>query len=406
MTPPGIDLVNPDSFVERMPHHWFAELRKNDPVYWHDDPESGVGFWVITKYDDLEYISKHPLKFSSEAKSSLFPEHNEETLKGLRMMMLNQDPPKHREFRSIVSHAFTNKVIEDLSHDIDRRAKTIVGAVAPRGECEFVEDIACKLPHQVICDMMGVGNEQDQRRACELTNVMVGADIRSRSDAQEGLNATLEIYAMGMALAETFRNAPADQNITCRLLNAVVDGKRLTEDEFCRFFFLLLVAGNETARNVTSNGWRVLMEHPEQLQACIEDPSLIPQAVEEILRFEPAVIQFRRTAMENMELRGKQIKKGDKVVIYYASANRDEEKFSDPDRFDIYRDNKDHLTFGIGAHYCLGAHLARLELRSIFREMISRLGNPKLAGPVRRLRSNFINGVKEMRIAFDPETPS
>ena len=147
-------------------------------------------------------------------------------------------------------------------------------------------------------------------------------------------------------------------------------------------------------------------QHPEQLQACIEDPSLIPQAVEEILRYEPAVIQFRRTAMENMELRGKQIKKGDKVVMYYASANRDEEKFADPDRFDIYRDNKDHLAFGIGAHYCLGAHLARLELRSIFREMIARLENPKLAGPVRRLRSNFINGVKEMRISFDPEIPS
>jgi cytochrome P450 len=252
--------------------------------------------------------------------------------------------------------------------------------------------------------MMGVDNEQDEKRIFELTNIMIGADDPDmQTSSEEGTNAAIEIYTMGMALAERYRNDARDKNLTTRLLHTEVEGEHLTEDEFCRFFLLLLVAGNETTRTVTSNGMRLLMEHPDQLQMLVDDPSLIPQAIEECLRFAPAVIQFRRTAMEDIELRGQQIKKGDKVVMYYASANRDEDIFPDSDKFDILRKNNDHRAFGIGEHFCLGAHLARLELNAIFHEIITRLHKPRFAGPVKRLRSNFINGVKEMRIEFEPE---
>lgn len=400
---PHIDLVNPDSFKDSVPNHWFKELRSEQPVYWHEDPSSGVGFWVITRYADLEYISKHPELFSSWQKSCLFPEHTPEELEGLRIMMLNMDPPQHIAYRRIVNKAFQPKVVEARLKNLKEVAQSILDKVAPRGECDFVNEVAAPLPLQVICDLMGVA-PQDQKMIFDNTNTMVFADDPDmQTTPEEGMIAAAEIYAYGMKLLEEHKKNPTD-SLTGWLVDGKVDGESLTEGEFCSFFLLLLVAGNETTRTVTVNGMKLLLEHPEQLQMLVDNPALIPNAIEEMLRFEPAVIQFRRTAMQDVVISGQQIRKGDKVVMYYPSANRDEAVFTDPDRFDITRKNAgSHHAFGIGEHYCLGSHLARLELNVIFNEVLPRLRNPKFKSAPKRLRSNFINGVKEMLITFDPE---
>jgi len=398
---PHIDLVNPDNYKNGVPNHWLAELRHNEPVYWHEDPSSGVGFWVVTRYDDLEFVSKNPLLFSSWERSCLFNEPTEEALAGLRLMMLNMDPPQHLQYRRVVNKAFIPKVVEAQLTHIHELAKSIVDGVAKKGRCEFVSEVAAELPLQVICELMGVALE-DRHMIYHNTNIMIGADDPDMSTTpEEGQMAAIEIYAYGMKLLEQHQANPGN-TLTGMLIDGTVDGESLTEDEFCSFFLLLLVAGNETTRTVTTNGMRLLIQHPDQLQKLVENPKLIPNAVEEMLRFDPAVIQFRRTAMQDVELGGQLIKKGDKVVIYYHSANRDEALFSDPDKFNVMRENaKEHRAFGIGEHYCLGAHLARLELNVMFNEIVPKLRNPRIVGEVDRLRSNFINGTKSMFVEFD-----
>ena len=400
--PRHIDLVDPDIYQQAVPNHFLKELRQNAPLSWYQDDTTGVGFWVVTRHEDLDYISKHPLLFSSAEKTCLMREMTEDQVMMQRLMMINMDPPDHLKNRRIVNKAFIPKVIEDKLKNIKHIAKDIVDKVAARGECEFVTEIAADLPLIVICELMGVA-EQDRQMIFDCTNTMVFADDPDMSTSEEdGQLAAAQIYAYGMKLLEEHHNSPTD-SLTGILVDSV-DGDGLTEDEFCSFFLILLVAGNETTRTVTVNGMRLLMEHPEQLQMLVDDLSLLPNAVEEMLRHQPAVIQFRRTAMQDVEVSGQLIKKGDKVILFYPSANRDEALFESGDDFDITRSNADqHRSFGIGEHFCLGSHLARLELKVIFEEVISRLRNPKFNGPVKRLRSNFINGIKEMPIKFDPE---
>ena len=400
--PHHIDLVDPDIYQQAVPNHFLKELRENAPLSWYEDDTTGVGFWAVTKYQDLEYISKHPLQFSSAEKTCLMREMDEDSVAMQRLIMINMDPPGHLENRRIVNKAFIPKVIEDKLQNIEQIAKDIVDKVAARGECDFVTEIATDLPLIVICELMGVA-EEDRQMIFDCTNTMVFADDPDMSTSEEdGQLAAAQIYAYGMKLLEQHHENPTD-SLTGILVDSV-DGDALSVDEFCSFFLILLVAGNETTRTVTVNGMRLLLEHPEQLQMLVDDISLLPNAIEEMLRQEPAVIQFRRTAMEDVELSGELIKKGDKVILFYPSANRDEALFDEGDRFDITRSNADlHRSFGIGEHFCLGSHLARLELKVIFEEVIKRLHNPRFNGPVVRLRSNFINGIKEMPIKFDPE---
>jgi cholest-4-en-3-one 26-monooxygenase len=281
-------------------------------------------------------------------------------------------------------------------------AKRIVDAVAHRGECEFVEELAAELPLQVICELVGVPQE-DRKLIFELSNKLIGFDDPEFQNTEEDArNASAQMFGYAMKLAEKYRKEPAD-NLTTALLLHEIDGEKLTELEFCSFFLLLLVAGSETTRTVTTNGMKALMDHPDQLARLAANPALVPRAVEEFVRFDPAVHYFRRTVTEDTELRGRKLKKGQKVTVWYPSANRDEDVFESPDRFDTTREKNEHLAFGIGEHFCLGANLARLELVVIFQEMLKRLKNPRLAAPPRRLRSNFVNGVKEMRIVFEPE---
>jgi cholest-4-en-3-one 26-monooxygenase len=396
-----IDLANPDHFVEAVPHHWFKRLRAGAPVYWHPE-QDGPGFWCITKYEDLKHVSKNPQLFSSELGGTNIDTPPEEVLQRVRAIMLNMDPPQHVKFRRIVQRGFTPRMVAKLESRIRQLATRIVDRVAHKGECEFVEELAAELPLQVICELMGVPLE-DRHHLFELTNRLIGFDDPEFSTSQEdGAMASAEVFAYANQLARLRKEKPTD-DLTSSLLQGEVDGERLNELEFCSFFLLLLVAGNETTRTVTTHGMHLLIQHPAQLQELVDHPSLVPSAVEEILRYAPAVNCFRRTATADTEIRGQRIKAGDKVTLWYPSANRDEEVFEDADRFDIHRRPNDHLAFGIGEHFCLGANLARCELRIIFEEMVRRLRNPQLAGPVRRLRSNFINGVKEMRIKFTPE---
>lgn len=400
--PHHIDLVDPDIYQQAIPNHFLKELRQDAPLAWYDDKTTGVGFWAVTKYDDLEYISKNPLLFSSEVKTCLMREMPDDMVAAQSMLMINMDPPGHLQNRRIVNKAFVPKVIEEKLSNVRDIAKEIVDKVAAKGACEFVTEIATDLPLIVICELMGVALE-DRQLIFDCTNTMVFADDPDMSTSEEdGQLAAAQIYTYGLKLLEEHRKNPTD-SLTGILVDSV-DGDKLSEDEFCSFFLILLVAGNETTRTVTVNGMRLLMEHPEQLRAIANDMSLLPNAVEEMLRHQPAVIQFRRTAMQDVEVSGQLIKKGDKIILFYPSANRDEALFDDGDTFDIYRDNANlHRSFGIGEHFCLGSHLARLELQVIFEEVISRLKNPQFAGPVERLRSNFINGIKSMPITFDPE---
>ena len=402
----NIDLTDVDIFQRGTPHQWFKELRQTEPVYWHEERD-GPGFWCITKYEDLKHVSRSPSLFSSEVGGTQLrdplPEEQELQRTSNFPIMLNMDPPHHVKFRRVVQRSFTPSYVREQEAHIRELARRIVNPVATRGEAEFVEDVASELPLQVICEMMGVLDE-DRKEVFELTNRMIGFDDPELGDQERAQARTSQIQMFGhaMKVAEKHRDQPAD-NLTSMLLHHELDGEKLTELEYCAFFLLLCVAGNETTRTVTSNGMQQLIAHPDQLQLLVDTPSLIPRAVEEILRYEPAVHHFRRTALEDTQIRDKMIRKGDKVVMWYPSANRDEEVFEDPDRFDVTRQPNDHLSFGIGEHFCLGANLARLELTVIFEQIADRLREPEHSGPVRRLRSNFINGVKEMPIRFAAE---
>jgi cholest-4-en-3-one 26-monooxygenase len=399
-----VNLTDPDIFQHATPHEMFKVLRREDPVHWHEEA-AGPGFWAITKYHDLKWVSTNPALFSSERQGSLTKDPPEQNLPFVRAIMLNMDPPKHRRYRALVNKAFTPRMISNLHGRVREMVRDIIDGVIERGECDFVEDVAARLPMEVICEMMGVP-EEDRRGVYEIGNRMVGMDDPDLQKGHERLSddaetASAEMFMYAGKLLEKTRREPRDDLATA-LVNAEVDGHKLTDSEFNFFFLLLCIAGNETTRTVTTNGMLTLIEHPADLAELRADPSLVNSAVEEILRFAPAVHSFRRTATADTELRGKRIRENDKLVLWYPSVNRDEEIFPEPDRFDIRRSPNEHLAFGVGEHFCLGANLARLELREIFRGIAERLHDVELAEPPRRLRSTFINGVKEMRVRFRP----
>jgi cholest-4-en-3-one 26-monooxygenase len=396
----NIDVYDPDLYVHGVPHDAFRVLRAEAPVYFHPEP-GGTGFWAITKYDDLVACSKDPATFSSWRGGTNIPDYPRESLEVIRMLMVNMDPPQHTKFRRLTSTGFTPRMIARMEEYIRRAAVKIVDDVAPLGACDFVTKIAAELPLVVIADIMGVPQE-DRHKVFDWSNRLIGFDDPEfQTSLEDAQVAAAEIWGYANELAEGRRGKDGKDLVTV-LTNAEIDGERLTEMEFDAFFLLLAVAGNETTRNLISGGMLALIEHPEQRQRLLARPELLPSAVEEMLRWVTPVIHFRRTATRDVVIRGQQIKENDKVVLYYSSANRDEDKFANPDVFDIERQPNDHVAFGIGQHSCLGLNLARLEIRVMFEEILKRLPDIELAGPVRRLRSNFINGVKEIPVTFTP----
>jgi len=393
-----IDLLDLDAFAARgFPHDAFATLRREAPVYRHPEP-NGPGFWVISKHSDVIHVSKRPLLFSSMQGINLQLVAAEE-LPTIQTMMLGMDPPKHSKYRRLVSGAFTPRTIAQLEPHIRQIARRIVDEVAAKGECEFVNEIAAELPLQVIAEFLGVPDEE-RGRIFHLSNRLIGFDDPEfQTSPDDGKIAATEMWLYANQLARARRTSPRD-DIVSVLVSAEVEGEKLSELEFNNFFLLLAVAGNETTRNLISGGMLALLEHPRELRRLQSDPSLLPTAVEEMLRWVTPVAHFRRTATEDTAIRGQRIAAGERVVMFYPSANRDEEVFRAPERFDITRTPNDHLAFGIGQHFCLGSQLARLEIRIMFEELLRRLPEIELAGSVRRLRSNFINGIKSMPVRF------
>jgi cholest-4-en-3-one 26-monooxygenase len=398
-----VDLCNPDNFVDGVPHHFFNVLRREAPVYRHQEPY-GRGFWALTKYDDVVTVSLDSATFSSYRGGTNIPDMAEENLTFVRLIMLNMDPPQHTKYRRLVSKGFTPKIVQAMEPHVRKTANEIIDRVAERGECDFVNDIAAELPLQVILELMGIPVE-DRHMVFEWSNRMIGFDDPEfQNSPADGQAAATEMFMYANQLAVDRKQRPRDDVIST-LMRAEVDGEALTEAEFNAFFVLLSVAGNETTRNLISGGMLALLEHPDQRDRLLADRSLIPPAVEEMLRWVTPVMYFRRTVMRDTEIRGQKIAEGEKVVMYYGSANRDEEIYPDGDLFDVSRDPNPHVTFGPGgSHFCLGASLARLEIRVMSEELLRRLPDIELAGPVRRLRSNFIAGIKQMPVQFTPES--
>jgi cholest-4-en-3-one 26-monooxygenase len=402
---PEINLVDPDIYQHGgAPYDQFAWLREHAPVYWHADggDPAWPGFWAVTRHADIGHISRHPEIFSSSRRLVLFHETPEAEIEMQRLMMLNMDPPQHTRQRSFVNRGFTPRMIGRLAKHVREICDTLIDEVAPRGEADFVTDIAAPLPLQVICELVGAPPE-DRDWIFDLSNKLVGYDDPEfRHSPEEGMQAAGELYGYADALAARRREQPADDIVT-RLLQPDDAGEVLSTSEFDLFFLLLTVAGSETTRNAASGGMGAFFEHPGQWQRLLADPGVIPTAAEEIVRWVSPVNLFRRTATGATELGGQAIAEGDKVVVFYASANRDESVFSDPQEFDIGRDPNPHVGFGGGGpHFCLGRHLAALELRVLLATLAERMPDIELAGDVSRLRSNFLNGIKHMPVRFTP----
>ncbi len=399
--PLEINLVDPDVYQRAgPPHEQFGWLREHDPVHWHANggAPDWPGFWAVTTHEHVAHVSRHPETFSSARRLSLFGEIPEEHIELQRLMMLNMDPPQHTRQRAFVNRGFTPRMIGRLEQHITEICHSLLDGVSRRDTTDFVTEIAAPLPLWVICELVGAP-VADRDRIFELSNILIGStdpEFQVAPRAQQ--SAAAAVYAYGAALAERRRAEPADDIVT-RLLQPDDDGEALTSDEFDLFFLLLTVAGNETTRNAAAGGMLALCQRPEQWQRLLADPSLIPTAAEEIVRWVSPVNMFRRTAVCDTELGGRPVAAGDKVVVFYASANRDAGVFAAPGEFDVGRNPNPHVGFGGGGpHFCLGRHLAALELRVLLQVLIERMPGIRLDGEPSRLRSNFINGIKHLPV--------
>lgn len=393
-----LDLASPDTYANGIPHAVFRELRATNPVSWQRE-ERGRGFWAVTRYQDVLTVLKAPQLFSSWRGGALLEDPPAEFLEKLRQNMLNRDPPDHTRMRKLVNHVFSPKRVTALETAIIAHAKVLVDRVRERGTCDFATDVAGEMPLFVICEILGVPVE-DRRMLYGLTGRMFGSEIQDRAEAmRDGMAAADAMRTYGAELGRQRTVAPTG-DLVSDLLAADLDGRRLTEGEFQAFFMLLFNAGADTTRSLLCYGLDLLFSHPDALARIRGDLALLPAAIEEMLRYEPAVIQFRRTATADTEIAGTKIAEGDKVVVFFPSANRDDDVFASPDRFDIDRTPNHHLAFGHGTHFCLGAPLARLESKHLFREVVARLPELERTGPIVTTRTNFIRSVRHQPIRF------
>ena len=405
-----VDLTDLDRWVEGVPHDWFSLLRREAPAFWQDE-RAGRGFWSITCYDDLVAASKDYETFSSEVGGTSLMDLTPEQVES-RKSMLDTDPPRHTRLRNIVNKGFTPRAVNAYEERIRGLFREILDKAFAKRELDYTEDVAVELPMRILCELMGTPLE-DRRYLVELGNRMLGntdpemageeyvageADLSRYAHLPFSSPAALEMFDYADRLGAERRRESRD-DLTAKLIEAEIDGDRLSEHEFKLFFLLLTTAGNETTRHAMSNGLQALLEHPGERDRLVADPSLIPTAVDEILRWAPSLHHFRRTATRDVELHGETVRAGDKVVLWFVSGNRDETHFPDPFRFDAGRSPNKHLAFGLGGpHFCLGSHLARLELRVWLEEMLPWLPRIELAGPPGRLRSNFFHGIKSLPV--------
>jgi cytochrome P450 len=402
-----IDLSDPEFWArpDRERDAAFATLRSDRPISFFTEPEfdqipRGPGYWALTRYEDVWTASRRPDVFVSGKGVNIgdMPVEISEFFGS----MISMDDPRHSKLRGIVNRGFTPKMVTSLGDTVRVKAREIVDRVAPLGECDFVQEIAAALPLQIICDMMGIP-ASSYGRIFELTNTILGVgDPEYVNSLEDLMAAAMELYQFATELGDRKLTEPG-ADITSKLMHADVEGEALTTQEFGSFFILLVVAGNETTRNAISHGMKALTDHPEQRRIWMENPAVTPTAVEEIVRWSTPVIHFRRTVSRETVIGGQEIGEGEKVVLWYNSANRDLAKFDDPDRFDVRRTPNDHVGFGAGGpHFCLGAHLARREIGVMFDELFRRLPDIEVTGPPDMLQSAFIHGIKRMPCAFTP----
>jgi len=396
-----IDLTNSKAFVAGVPHDWFAFLRKNAPVWWHEEATGG-GFWAVTGYEDCTTVNRDSGLFSSHAKGTYLWDMDDEQLLQQQLIMLNMDPPIHTRYRRLVNKGFTPRVVNELHDRIHGATDAIIDAVIEQGRADFVTAISAELPLVVIAELLGVPNE-DRHRMFDWSNQMIGSEDPEYQHAEDIAQvASMELYAYASKLYAEKRIDPHADLMS--VLTAVeLEGEQLSDLELELFFLLLTVAGNETTRNLISGALLAFFDHPDQWELLRADRSLLPSAIEEMLRYVTPVMNFRRQSTAATALSGQAIKADEKVVFFHVSANRDETVFEDPQRFDITRKPNPHIAFGAGGpHFCLGANLARMEIRVMFEHLLDRVPDIHLDGKVERLQSSFINGVKHIPVAFTP----
>jgi len=412
--PPDINLIDADSYaLNGPPYDQFRWLRDQHPVFWHElGGENGwPGFWAITRHADVEYVSRHPDVFSSHRRLALFQEMPQPSaIAAQRLMMLNMDPPQHTRQRRFVSRGFTPRMISQLEEKIRQICNALVDDVAHRGEADLLRDISAPLPLRVLCMLLGAPAE-DHDYLLGLSTQIVGGESGDPQDADDPAaeeamaSAATEYFIYANDLARERRANPVD-DIVSQLLRPDDNGELLTAEEFDYFMLMLAVAGTETTRNASAAGLLAFFQHPEQWQRLRADRRLIPTAVEEIVRWVTPVNLFRRTASRDTEIAGQRISEGDKVVVFYSAANRDEDAFANPSAFDIGRDPNPHLGFGGGGpHFCLGRHLAALQLRVLLETLLQRMPDLTQAGEAVRVCSYFSNGISQLPVRFTPSAP-
>ncbi|WP_028920853.1 cytochrome P450 [Pseudonocardia acaciae] len=401
--PEGFDFTDPDLYARRVPLAEFAELRRTAPVWWNPQRKGSSGFddegyWVVSRHAEVKEVSRDSDTYSTWENTAIIRFNEDITRDKIelqRFILINMDPPQHSTLRRIVSRGFTPKAISGLRDALAERAQRIVHGALAEGSGDFVTDVACELPLQAIAELLGIPQD-DRRKIFDWSNQMIAYDDPEYEIEPEAAAAELLGYSMGMA--EERKGCPMDDIVT-KLVQADVDGRGLSADEFGFFVLLLAVAGNETTRNAITHGMMALLDNPEQWELYkAERPAT---AADEIVRWATPVTAFQRTAKVDAELGGQQIKAGQRVGLFYASANFDETVFDAPERFDVTRDPNPHLGFGgSGAHFCLGANLARLEIDLIFNAIAEHMPDIKRAGEARRLRSGWLNGIKEFPVTY------
>ncbi len=401
--PEGFDFTDPDLYAERIPVAEFAELRRTAPVWWNAQPHNLAGFdddgfWVVTRHAEVKEVSRNSEVFSSAENTAIIRFNEDMTrdkIEAQRLIMLNIDPPHHSKVRGIVSRGFTPRSVDRLRDKLAERAERIATAAKEQGGGDFVTQVACELPLQAIADLLGIAQD-DRHKVFDWSNQMVAYDDPEYSINPEAASAELLGYAWNMA--EERKKCPMD-DIATKLVHADIDGDALGSDEFGFFVLLLAVAGNETTRNAISHGMHAFLTNPDQWE--LYKAQRPATTADEIVRYSTPVMSFQRTAMCDTTLGDVEIKKGDRVGMFYSSANFDTEVFDAPERFDITRDPNPHLGFGgTGAHYCIGANLARVEIDLIFNAIADHMPDIRAAGAPRRLRSGWLNGIKELQVTY------
>jgi cytochrome P450 len=405
-----VDLAETGNFLDGVtPWRMFHTLRRLDPVHWQPEPEPNAGFWAVTRHADIVRVDRDPETFTSTRFVNL--EEVDEQQMAIRRSMLETDGSRHLALRRLLQKRFTPRAVAEYETFLRGLTARTLDAALPKRRFDFVHEVSADFPINVLARMLDVP-DGDTERLIDWGNRIIGntdpdyADVLLNSAESEAYRnlpfrspAALEVFAYGRELAAQRRGGTGTDLVSGLVNQLPSDGVPLSPNEFDNYFLLLVVAGNETTRHAISHSMLALIQHPDQLDLLRRDPSLIPDAVEEFLRWASPVYHFRRTTTRDTELGGKRIAEGDKVVLWFASGNRDEAAFADPYRFDVTRQQNDHVTFGKGSpHFCLGNSLARMEIKVMFEELIPRLADIRLAGEVTRVRSNFVNGIKRLPV--------